>query len=145
MQQPPHQVVALLGDIVATRYKVRSIQGVVIDGRTRDVASVGELCKDMKFQSWARGLTSVGTSLEAKPWAVDVPVRIDKVEVKAGDVLCADEGECVVCVIPREKVEAVMELLPGHKEADDGVLADVQGGMDFKSAIGRHPGHYSNH
>ena len=145
MQQPPHQVVALLGDIVATRYKIRSIQGVVIDGRTRDVAPVGELCKDGKFQSWARGLTSVGTSLEAKPWAVDVPVRIGKVEVKPGDVLCADEGECVVCVIPREKVEAVMELLPGHKKADDGVLADVQGGMDFKSAIGRHPGHYSNH
>lgn len=36
MQQPSHQIAALLGDIVATRYKVRGIKGCVTDGRTRE-------------------------------------------------------------------------------------------------------------
>jgi regulator of RNase E activity RraA len=145
MQQPTHQVAALLGDIVATRYKVRGIKGIVTDGRTRDVVGCGELCKDGKFQCWAKAVTSPGTSLEAKPWAVDVPLKIGKVEVKPGDLLVADEGEMACCVIPRDKLEGVMGLLQKHKEADDGLLKDIQNGMDFKTAIKRWPNHYSNH
>lgn len=145
MQQPSHQVAGLLGDIVATRFKVRGIAGVVVDGRTRDVVGCEELCKDGNFTVWSKGLSSPGTSLEGKPWAVDVPLKIGKVEVQAGDILVADEGEMVCCVIPRGRLEEVMELLPVHKEADDGLLADVQGGMGFKEAIKRWPKHYSNH
>ena len=145
MQQPTHQIAALLGDIVATRYKVRGIKGVFADGRTRDILGCEELCKDGSFTAWGKSLSSPGTSCEAKPWAVDVPLRIGKVEVKPGDILVADEGEMVCCVIPREMLEQVSDLLPMHKEADDGLLADVQGGKDFKSAIKRWPNHYSNH
>lgn len=90
-------------------------------------------------------MSSAGTSLEAKPWAADVPLKIGKVVVNPGDIVCADEGECVVNVIPRDKLDEVLKLLPVHKEADDGLLKDVQNGMDFKTAIARHPNHYSNH
>ena len=145
MQQPSTQVAALLGDIVATRYKVRGIKGCVTDGRTRDIVGCGELCKDATFQCWAKSISSVGTSLEAKPWAVEIPLKIGKVLVKPGDILCADEGECVCSVIPRDKLDEVLKLLPVHKDADDGLLKDVQGGMGFKEAIKRHPNHYSNH
>ena len=144
MQQPSHQIAALLGDIVATRYKVRGVLGCVTDGRTRDVVGCEELCKDGNFTAWAKGLTSPGTSLEGKPWAVDCPLMIGKVEVHAGDILVADEGEMACCVIPRAKLGEVMELLPVHKEADDGLLNDVKNGMDFKTAIKRWPKHYSN-
>lgn len=145
MQQPSHHIAALVGDIVATRFKYRGIRGIVIDGRVRDVVGIGELCQDGKLQVWNRGLSSVGTSLEAKPWAVDVQLQIGDVVVKAGDVLVADEGERVCCVIPRDRLKEVMELLPKHKEADDGLLGDVKDGMGFKDAIKRWPGHYSNH
>jgi regulator of RNase E activity RraA len=145
MQQPIHQVAALLGDIVATRFKVRGVKAVVTDGRTRDVVGCGELCKDGNFQCWAKAVTSPGTSLEGKPWAVDVPLQIGNVVVRPGDLIVADEGEMVCCVIPKDKIPSVMELLPKHKEADDGLLEDVQNGMDFKTAIKRWPNHYSNH
>lgn len=143
MQQPSDQIAALLGDIVATRYKVRGVQGVIVDGRSRDVVGCGELCKDGKFQAWTKTLTSAGTSTEGKPWAVDVPLQIGKMTVKPGDILCADEGEMVVNVIPKEKLDDVLKLLPIQKEADDGLLKDVQNGMSFKEAIARHPEHYT--
>jgi regulator of RNase E activity RraA len=145
LQQPPDQSVALLGDIVATRFKVRGVRGAVIDGRARDVVSCGELCKDGGFQVWSKALSSVGTSMEAKPWAVDVPLTIGGLVVKPGDIICADEGEGVTVVIPKEKLEEVSKLLPKLKQADDGLLKDVQDGMDFRAALERHPDHYSNH
>lgn len=144
-QQPPDQIAALMGDIVATRWKIRGIKGVFVDGRTRDVVGIGELCKDGKFQAWTKTLSSVGTSLEAKPWAVDHPLKLGKVLVRPGDILVADEGEMVACVIPKDKLDEVMKLLPMHKEADDGLLKDIQDGKDFASAIGNHPNHYSLH
>ena len=143
MQQPSGQIAALLGDIVATRYKIRGIRGVFTDGRTRDIVGCGELCKDGNFQAWAKSLTSAGTSVENKPWAVDVPLQIGKVTVKPGDVICADESEMVVNVIPKEKLGDVLKLLPVQKAADDGLLKDVQNGMAFKEAVVRHPEHYT--
>lgn len=143
MQQLSGQIAALLGDIVATRYKYRGIRGVFTDGRTRDIIGCGELCKDGKFQAWAKSLTSVGTSCEAKPYAVDGPLQVGKVTVKPGDILCADEGEMVCCVIPREKLADVLKLLQVQKAADDGLLKDIQNGMGFKEAILRHPEHYT--
>lgn len=145
MQQPSHQIAALLGDIVATRYKYRGIKGCFIDGYARDVVGCGELSKDGMFQVWTKAIGSVGTSLEGKPWAVDVPLKVGKVEVYPGDILVADQGEHAACIIPRDKLAAVLELLPEHKEADDGLLKDVQNGMGFKEAIVRHPKHYTNH
>lgn len=146
MQQPPHQTAALLGDIVATRYKYRGIQGVFVDGRARDVVGIGEVCKaegDKPFTAWTRSLSSSGTSAEAKPWAVDVELQVGGVRVRPGDVLVADEGERVCCVIPAEKLAEVLALLPVQKEADDGLLADVKSGMGFKEALKRHPKHYT--
>lgn len=54
-------VSGLLGDIVATRYRCRGVQGVVVDGRSRDVTGVNRLCEDGDFTAWTRQITSVGT------------------------------------------------------------------------------------
>jgi regulator of RNase E activity RraA len=64
MQQPYHQIAALLGDIVATRYKVRGVLGVLTDGRTRDIVGCEALCKQGEFTAWAKGIISCGTSTE---------------------------------------------------------------------------------
>lgn len=76
---------------------------------------------------------------------MDVPLKIGQTVVKPGDVMVADEGEMACCVIPRENLEEVMALLPVQKEADDGLLNDIQNKMDFKSAIVRWPKHYTHH
>jgi regulator of RNase E activity RraA len=142
LQQPSGQIVALLGDIIATRFKVRGIVGAIVDGRMRDVAGCGELCADGKFSVWSKGLSTVGTSLEAKPWAVDIQIQVGGVTVRPGDFAVLDEAEKGIVVIPEEKLAEVAELLPGLKEADDAVLRDVRDGVDLKEAFQRHRGHY---
>jgi regulator of RNase E activity RraA len=142
LQQPSGQIVALLGDIIATRFKVRGMVGVIVDGRMRDVAGCGELCADGKFSVWSKSLSTVGTSLEAKTWAVDIPVQVGGVTVRPGDFAVLDEAEKGIVVIPKEKLAEVAELLPGLKEADDAVLRDVRDGVDLKEAFQRHRRHY---
>ncbi|KAF2164261.1 hypothetical protein M409DRAFT_25604 [Zasmidium cellare ATCC 36951] len=134
----PEIVSGLLGDIVGTRYKKRGIKGVVVDGRSRDIQGVNRLGEDGTFQAWTRALTSVGTGMEAKPWAVDVPLRIGQVEVKPGDIIHADEGERVAAVIPQDRLHDVATVLPRLKNADDAVLEDVVSGGDLKKAFGQY-------
>lgn len=145
LQQPSGQIVALLGDIIATRFKVRGLAGAIVDGRMRDVAGCGSLCTDGTFAVWSKGLSTVGTSLEAKPWAVDIPVKVGGVVVQPGDFAVLDEAEKGIVVIPQEKLAEVAEVLPGLKEADDAVLRDVQAGVGVKEAFQKHRGHYVHH
>jgi regulator of RNase E activity RraA len=142
LQQPAGQTVALIGDIVATRFKVRGVAGAIVDGRMRDVAGCGELCADGNFAVWSKALSTVGTSLEAKPWAVGVPVQVGGVEVRPGDFAVLDEAEKGIVIVPKEKLAEVAELLPRLKEADDAVLRDVQAGIGLKEAFQQHRGHY---
>lgn len=111
----------------------------------RDVAGCGSLSADGTFAVWSKGLSTVGTSLEAKPWAVDIPVKVSGVVVRPGDLAVLDEAEKGIVVIPKEKLAEVAEMLPGLKEADDAVLRDVQAGVGVKEAFQKHRGHYVHH
>ena len=144
LQQPSDQKCAVLGDIVATRFKIRGVAGAIIDGRMRDVAGCGELCAEGDFAVWSKGISTVGTTPEGKAWAVDVPVRVGGVEVRPGDFAVLDEAERGIVVIPKEKLAKAAEVLPGLKEADDAVLRDVQAGVGLKEAFQRHREHYTH-
>ncbi|KAF2720141.1 RraA-like protein [Polychaeton citri CBS 116435] len=138
LQQPQGQICAVLGDIMATRLKIRGVKGVVADGRVRDIVSISDICDQGNFTCWSKGFSTVGTGLQAKPWAYDVPIRIGDVVVRPGDLLCADEGERGLVVIPQEQIQAAAKLFPSLKEADDKVVADVQSGVDVSEAFRRH-------
>ncbi|KAH8812476.1 DlpA domain protein [Xylogone sp. PMI_703] len=146
-QQPRGNIAALLGDIMAKRLQVRGVLGAIVDGRIRDIASCIAICKEGEgnFQIWSKGVSAAGPTLEAKPSLVDVPLQIGDVYVKPGDILCADEGDMAVVVIPRGLLEQVVALLPTLKEASDGVIADIQNGLSLPDAVNRHPNFYSNY
>lgn len=63
--------------------------------------------------------------------------------VNTGDILCADEAERVIAVIPRNLLQRALEILPGLKKADDEVLTDVERGIDLKTSFAGHPEHYT--
>lgn len=135
MQQPKGQVCALLGDLMATRLKIRGVKGAIIDGRVRDVATIGQMSD---FPVWSKGISAVGTGLQAKPWTVDAPLQIGEVTVRAGDILVADEDDRGIVVIPQEKLEEAYKLLPGLKKADDGVLQELLAGVSVTEAFAKH-------
>lgn len=148
LQQPAGQICAVLGDIMASRLLVRGVAGVVAEGRVRDVHPIAGMMaaaaasatagQGTGFTVWSRGTSTVGTGMEAKPWLADVAVVVAGLEVRAGDVMCADERERGCVVVPHELVGEVMGMLPGMKDVDDRCVADVQAGVDVGEAFRRH-------
>ncbi|RMY84887.1 hypothetical protein D0861_06740 [Hortaea werneckii] len=176
LQQPPGQICAVCGDMLATRLKVRGTRGIVADGRVRDVVALAELCRpssttatiassnssgegrsgaETPFTVWSRGTSTVGTGLAAQAWCVDVPLSLgthndsttttttsvtspESLQVHPGDIIVCDEGERGSAVIPRSKLDEVLNLLPGLKEADEKCIADVGAGVDVREAFRRH-------
>lgn len=145
IKQPQSQSCALIGDLISARLKLRGSLGIVAAGRLRDIPACAALCEDGVFQIWSRGFSAGAPSLETVPWMVDVPLQLGKVWAKPGDVICADEGEMAVVVIPRDQLPQVFDLLPMLKRASDGVLADIENGLPLFEATKRHPDFYSNY
>ncbi|KAL1297344.1 hypothetical protein AAFC00_004889 [Neodothiora populina] len=159
IQQPPNQSCAVVGDILATRLKLRGVRGVVVDGRVRDLRALGRWScgssttqrggdgegeeggkrdEDEGFVVWSKGTSTVGSGLQAKAFAVGVRLRIGVVGVDEGDILFADASERGVVVIPRNRLSELLEMLPAVKAADDAVFADVEAGVSVQEAFRRH-------
>lgn len=134
---------AILGDIMASRLKIRGLAGVVINGRVRDLATCSEMCEDGSFHMWAKGVSAASPTLEIIPWAVGTTLRFGTLEVKPGDILCADEGDQAVVIIPQERLDRVLELLKVQKVASEGVIQKVKNGARLPDAVRQHPDFYS--
>ncbi|RMY61486.1 hypothetical protein D0864_12929 [Hortaea werneckii] len=164
LQQPRGQICAVCGDILGTRLKVRGVRGIVADGRSRyrdsanrrvppARAAVARGGRGGEFTVWSRGTSTVGTGLAAQAWCVDVPLSVsddsatssgasssetETLQVRPGDIIVCDEGERGSVVIPLAKLDEVLKLLPGLKEADEKCIADVEGGVDVRETFRRH-------
>ena len=134
---------------MATRFHKRGVRGVVADGRVRDIGPIGHICatqtaqaedgREIPFTVWSKGTSTVGPALQCRAWCANVPLMIGQLEVKPGDLLYADEIERGVVIIPQEKAEQVVQMLPGFKDTDDLRVADVQAGMSINETIRRNP------
>ncbi|KAI9659765.1 MAG: hypothetical protein M1831_003663 [Alyxoria varia] len=133
MRQPEGQSCAVLGGIMAQRMKKCGAKGILVGGRVRDLSEL----KVMHIPIWAESTSTVGAGLEAKPWAMDVPINVQGVDINPGDLIFSDPVEGVV-VIPQEKLHAVVELVPKLVHADDRVTKDVEAGMTVKDAFAKH-------
>ena len=149
LQQPPGLLTAVLGDIMASRFHMRGVRGVVANGRVRDIGPIGHLCatqttqaedgSSMPFTVWSKGTSTVGPALQCRAWCANTPLMIGELEVKPGDFVYTDETERGVVIIPQEKAEEVVQILPGFKDRDDLRVADVQTGMSIIETVKRHP------
>ncbi|KAF2706380.1 hypothetical protein K504DRAFT_484052 [Pleomassaria siparia CBS 279.74] len=131
ISQPSGQSCAVMGGIHAARMKVLGAQSVIVDGRVRDLASLGEL----GLPVWARGTSVVGAGAETKFHAKGVQLKIGDVLVEQGDVVMVDPAENGVVVVPRARLDDVLGLLPGLVSADEMVLRDVERGGSVKDAF----------
>ncbi|ROT36599.1 DlpA domain-containing protein [Sodiomyces alkalinus F11] len=133
IQQPDGQKNAVCGGIMALRMKAREVKSIIVAGRARDLDEL----RSTGLPVWARALSTVGAGAASTAWAVEVPLDIDGTSVTPGDLVFSDPANGVV-VIPKDKVDQVLELLPRLTAADERVKEDVLTGVSVYDAFKAH-------
>ena len=96
--------IAGMGGLMGTAMYAREYAGAVIDGGVRDVAYL----KKIGFPVYAIGIVPSTSVHHYRFGGSNIPVTCDGVEVKAGDIISADQDGVVV--VPRAEVAKVLEL-----------------------------------
>ncbi|KAF4595820.1 Demethylmenaquinone methyltransferase [Ophiocordyceps camponoti-floridani] len=133
IKQPGGQTNAVCGGIMALRMKMCRAKGIVVAGRVRDVTEL----RSTGLPILAYGTSTVGAGGASVVWARQVPLDINGVTVKPGDVAFHDPDNGFV-VIPRDKLQQVLDLMPKLVAADDKVKEHVVRGGTVHEAFKLH-------
>lgn len=123
--------VATFGEILATRAKMGGVEGVVIDGVSRDVAEIGEI----RFPVFARGAHPAGTMGEVETVSLGLEIECGGVRVRRGDLVVGDDTGVVV--VPRERAVEVLGIAKEIAESEGRVLEALKKGKSLKEAYGK--------
>jgi regulator of RNase E activity RraA len=110
------------GDNQAACSKQAGILGNVVYGGARDVAGWRQLGQPL----WCVGISTVDKPRGSAVIGHNVPINIAGVQVKAGDIVLADEDGVVV--IPLELLPKVLENLKVMTEVEEGMEKALQSG-----------------
>jgi 4-hydroxy-4-methyl-2-oxoglutarate aldolase len=116
------------GDLMSIRASIIGIEGTVIDGVCRDIPAI----KKIKYPIFTKGSYMVTGKDRVYIDAINVPVSISGVQVKAGDIILGDETG--VIVVPLERAEEVLEVAQEIAEKEMLMEEAIKNGATLKEA-----------
>ena len=120
----------IMGDILATRIKLRGAAGIVTDGAFRDTPGIVET----GLATYASGMNAHNSKTSHYPSDIQQPIACGGIAVFPGDIIVGDaEG---VVVIPRHLAEEVAEKAVEKEDREVFLLYKIQQGH---SIIGVYP------
>ncbi|KAI9932430.1 hypothetical protein ASPWEDRAFT_63497 [Aspergillus wentii DTO 134E9] len=132
IQQPKGLYSACWGGLMSTRAQKMGGQGVIIDGRMRDVQEH----KDLKFPVFARGTSVLGSNTFTRASEINVPLQFKgDLWIHPNDILVGDENGVVV--VPPSLIQNTIELCQERWEVDEKTFAALCAGEKMGPTIQR--------
>jgi len=117
--------VATWGGLLSTRAKAKGLEGVVIDGATRDVDGI----RAMRYPVFVRGFSPAASRTRFETVSIQGEVQCGGVKVRPGDLIVGDDTGLAVIPIERaEEVLRVSEEIAAHEEE---VLEKLKKGKSY--------------
>lgn len=120
-----------MGGQSATIARRQGFIGAVVDGTVRDPQQY----REMGWPVWCRGFTPVTGKWRMQTVEINGTVQIAGVQVKPGDLVCADEAG--VAFVPREQAAAVLEAARKIDTGDTRRKKDIDSGASVADLITR--------
>ncbi|KAF5550747.1 ribonuclease e inhibitor rraa dimethylmenaquinone methyltransferase [Fusarium mexicanum] len=130
IQQPPSVPSACWGGLMSTRAKYLGAEGVVINGKMRDINEH----KEIGFPVFSRGQSILGSNTFTRASEINVPILSGgDLWVNPGDIIVGD-ADGVVCV-PPSLMEQVVALCQERAEIDEKMFAELRNGAAMGDLI----------
>jgi 4-hydroxy-4-methyl-2-oxoglutarate aldolase len=120
-----------MGGQSATLARRQGFIGAVVDGTVRDA----EQYLGMGWPVWCKGFTPITGKWRMQTVEINGPVQICGVQVRPGDVVCADDAG--VAFVPRERAAEVLEAARKIDAGDTKRKQDIDRGVSVSELMTR--------
>ena len=123
---------AFWGELFSAAALGAGASGVITDGNLRDTDRIAAL----GFPAFSRSRRPIDFRARMRIVDMDVPVVLGGVEIRAGDLVMADDDGAVV--VPRAREDEVLGLARQRAAQESTVLAELLNGASLRAVWDRH-------
>lgn len=139
ISQPKGLISACWGGLMSTRAMKLGAEGVVIDGRFRDINEH----REMNVGLFARNISILGSNTFTRSAEINVPVKYEIEEVEDAEDVIINPGDIImgdadgVVAIPVDAVADCIEICRERAEIDEKTFAALRNGEEIGPTIQR--------